>query len=103
MLEHNAGRKKINKTRKDRTKARNAGLQRVRTKAHYQRQVRELASLLELGAGEVTAQSIDVGVTRRVAVAFGKKVAEFKNAHGDDAEDDEDDDVSDTINDHNVI
>jgi hypothetical protein len=30
-------------------------------------------------------------------------VAEFKNAHGDDAEDDEDDDVSDTINDHNVI
>jgi hypothetical protein len=51
MLEHNAGRKKINKTYKDRTEAHNAGLQRVRE--DYQRQVRELASLLELGAGEV--------------------------------------------------
>ena len=114
------GRKKTGKTRKDRTKARNARLHPVREADVTLPEtgsipIRELASLLELGAGEVIkhlmlnegvmatlTQSIDVGVARRVAVAFGKKVAE-SNTDGDDAEDDEDDDVSDTINDHNVV
>jgi len=115
------GRKKTGKTRKDRTKARNARLHPVREVGVTLPEtgsipIRELASLLELGVGEVIkhlmlnegvmvtlTQSIDVGVARRVAVAFGKKVAE-SNADGYDAEDDEDDtDVSDTINDHDVV
>lgn len=104
------GRKKTGKTRRDRTKARNArhspavdqGIVLPDTSLI---QIVELARLMEVGGGEVVkhlminmgimasmTQSIEISIAKQVIEAFGKKLA---SDGSDDEEDDEEDDDED--------
>ena len=107
------GKKRTGKTRRDRTKARNARFGNNVDKGislptdSNVIQVMELARLMEIGGGEIVkhmmvnmgimaslTQSIDLSVAKTVITAFGKKLA---NDDGDDLDEDSDDDDDDDL------
>ena len=100
------GKVRTGKTRRDRTKARNAKYNSPIDRGIVLPegsliQIIELARLMEVGGGEVVkhlminmgimasmTQNIEISIAKKVIEAFGKKLA----GDGDDEEDDEDDD-----------
>lgn len=108
-------RKKVRtgKTKRDRNKARNIRIAKKNDKGIVfpdakSIQVMELASLIEIGGGEVVkylmmnkgmmtsmTASIDMGIAKEIAVAFGKKVAGSDDQDDSDDDDDDEDDEED--------
>ena len=108
------GKKRTGKTRRDRTKARNARHapvvdQGIVLPEGSLIQIVELARLMEVGGGEVVkhlminmgimasmTQSIEISVAKQVITAFGKTLAQDGADEEGDEEDDEDDDDDDS-------
>jgi small GTP-binding protein len=115
------GKVRTGKTRRDRTKARNAKYNTpvdrgITLPEGSLIQIIELARLMEVGGGEVVkhlminmgimasmTQSIEISVAKKVIDAFGKKLAGDEEEEEDDEDDDEDDEATEEMTNEGVF
>jgi Elongation factor Tu GTP binding domain/Translation initiation factor IF-2, N-terminal region len=115
------GKVRTGKTRRDRTKARNAKYNTpvdrgITLPEGSLIQIIELARLMEVGGGEVVkhlminmgimasmTQSIEISVAKKVIDAFGKKLAGDEEEEDDEDDDDEDDEATEEMTNEGVF
>lgn len=115
------GKVRTGKTRRDRTKARNAKYNTpvdrgITLPEGSLIQIIELARLMEVGGGEVVkhlminmgimasmTQSIEISVAKKVIDAFGKKLAGDEEDEEDEDDDDEDDEATEEMTNEGVF